>query len=84
MLSKGVVSGFINASGDMNTWGKQPDGKEWKVAMTNPMDKNKVFALLPITNGAVFTSGNFEKFVNFNGVRYSHIIDPRTGYPAMD
>ncbi len=68
----------------MNTWGKQPDGKEWKVAMTNPMDKNKVFALLPITNGAVFTSGNFEKFVNFNGVRYSHIIDPRTGYPAMD
>jgi thiamine biosynthesis lipoprotein len=82
LISKGVPSGIINASGDMNTWGKQPNGKEWKVAITNPIDKNKVFALLPITNGAVVTSGNYEKFVNFNGTRYSHIIDPRTGYPS--
>ena len=82
LKSKGVVAGIINASGDMNTWGKQPDGKEWKVAITNPMDKNKVFALLPITNGAVVTSGNYEKYVTFNDVRYTHIIDPRSGYPA--
>ncbi len=82
LISKGVVSGIINASGDMNTWGKQPDGSEWKVAITNPMAKNKVFALLPITNGAVVTSGNYEKYVTFNDVRYTHIIDPRSGYPA--
>lgn len=82
LISKGVPSGIINASGDMNTWGKQPSGKEWKVAITNPMDKNKVFALLPIKNGAVVTSGNYEKYVNFNGKRYTHIIDPRTGYPS--
>lgn len=82
LISKGVVAGIINASGDMNTWGKQPDGSEWKVAITNPMDKNKVFALLPINNGAVVTSGNYEKYVTFNDVRYTHIIDPRTGYPA--
>jgi thiamine biosynthesis lipoprotein len=82
LISKGVPSGIINASGDMNTWGKQPNGNEWKVAITNPMDKNKVFALLPITNGAVVTSGNYEKYVNFNGKRYTHIIDPRTGYPS--
>ncbi len=82
LISKGVPSGIINASGDMNTWGIQTNGEPWKVAITNPMDKNKVFALLPITNGAVVTSGNYEKFVNFNGTRYSHIIDPRTGYPA--
>ncbi|WP_394348484.1 FAD:protein FMN transferase [Haloflavibacter putidus] len=82
LISKGITSGIINASGDMNTWGKQPKGNEWKVAITNPMNKNKVFALLPITNGAVVTSGNYEKFVNFNGKRYTHIIDPRTGYPS--
>lgn len=82
LISKGVPSGIINASGDMNTWGKQPNGSEWKVAITNPMDKNKVFALLPITNGAVVTSGNYEKFVIFNDKRYTHIIDPRTGYPS--
>ena len=82
LIEKGVVSGIINASGDMNTWGKQPDGTAWKVAITNPMNKNKVFALLPITNGAVVTSGNYEKYVNFNGKRYTHIIDPRSGYPS--
>lgn len=82
LISKGVNSGIINASGDMNTWGKQPNNEDWKVAITNPMNKNKVFALLPITNGAVVTSGNYEKYVNFNGKRYTHIIDPRTGYPS--
>ncbi|WP_458626786.1 FAD:protein FMN transferase [Winogradskyella sp. PC D3.3] len=82
LISKGVTSGIINASGDMNTWGKQTNGENWNVAITNPMDKNKVFALLPITNGAVVTSGNYEKYVNFNGKRYTHIIDPRTGYPS--
>lgn len=82
LIAKGVTSGIINASGDMNTWGKQPNGKEWKVAITNPLNKNKVFALLPISDGAVVTSGNYEKYVHFNGTRYSHIIDPRTGYPS--
>ncbi|MEZ4803169.1 MAG: FAD:protein FMN transferase [Gelidibacter sp.] len=82
LMSKNVSAGIINASGDMNTWGKQPNGEDWKVAITNPMDKHKAFALLPIKNGAVVTSGNYEKYVTFNGVRYTHIIDPRTGYPA--
>jgi len=82
LIEKGVSSGIINASGDMNTWGNQVNGEDWKVAITNPLDKNKAFALLPITNGAVVTSGNYEKQVTFNGKRYSHIIDPRTGYPS--
>lgn len=82
LIKEGVTSGIINASGDMNAWGKQPNGKEWKVAITNPLDKNKVFALLPVANGAVVTSGDYEKYVNFNGTRYAHIIDPRSGYPA--
>lgn len=82
LIQKGVISGIINASGDMTTWGKQTNGDEWKVAITNPLNKNKAFALLPITDGAVVTSGNYEKYVNFNGKRYTHIIDPRTGYPS--
>ncbi|ELR73019.1 Thiamin biosynthesis lipoprotein ApbE [Fulvivirga imtechensis AK7] len=82
LISKGVRAGIINASGDMATWGNQPDGSDWKVAITNPMNKNKVFALLPVKEGAVVTSGNYEKYVTFNGLRYSHIIDPRTGYPS--
>lgn len=81
LQQKGVEAGIINASGDMNTWGLQPNGTPWKVAITNPLDKEKAYALLPI-KGAVVTSGNYEKYVKFNGTRYSHIIDPRTGYPA--
>lgn len=82
LIEKGVSGGIINASGDMNNWGTQPDGEFWKVAITNPMDKNKAFALLPLNENAVVTSGNYEKYVTFNNIRYTHIIDPRTGYPA--
>ncbi len=82
LVKKGVSAGIINASGDMNTWGKKPSGEEWKVAITNPLNKNNAFALLPINEGAVVTSGNYEKYVTLNGKRYSHIIDPRTGYPS--
>ena len=82
LISKGVEAGIINASGDMNTWGKQPSGENWKVAITNPFNKDKAFALLPVVNSAVVTSGDYEKFVTFNGTRYAHIIDPRSGYPS--
>jgi thiamine biosynthesis lipoprotein len=82
LIHNGVIAGIINASGDMNTWGKQPSGEDWKVAITNPLNKDQAFALVPITHGAVVTSGNYEKFVVFDAIRYSHIIDPRTGYPT--
>ena len=83
LMEMGVSAGIINASGDMNTWGKQPDGKEWTIAITNPMNKNIAFALLPLKQGAVVTSGDYEKYVMFNGVRYAHIINPKTGYPSQ-
>ena len=82
LFSKGCLSGIINVSGDINAWGKQPDGKPWTVGIVNPVNKNKIFATFPLTDSAVETSGSYEKFVVFNGKRYSHIIDPRTGYPA--
>lgn len=82
LREKGVKGGIINASGDLTAWGSQPDGKDWSVGITNPLNKNKVFSWFPVKNAAVATSGNYEKFVTFNGKNYSHIIDPRTGYPA--
>ena len=82
LISEGVKAGIMNASGDMNTWGKQPNGDFWRVAITNPLNKKNAFGLLPIKNGAVVTSGNYEKYQIFNGKRYSHIIDPRTGNPT--
>lgn len=82
LISLGVKGGIINASGDLSTWGTQPDGKSWMVGITNPMNKEKIFSWFPINGNAVVTSGNYEKFVEFNGKKYTHIIDPRSGWPA--
>ncbi len=82
LINNGVSAGIINASGDLNTWGTQPNGKDWMVAIVNPLNKEKVFSWMPVKNSAVVTSGNYEKYIRFNDVLYTHIIDPRTGYPA--
>ncbi|MBP4137011.1 FAD:protein FMN transferase [Flavobacterium geliluteum] len=82
MLAKGIKAGIINGSGDMSTWGKQPNGKPWKIGITNPFFPEKVLAIVPLEQDAVTTSGSYEKFVVFDGKRYSHIINPTTGYPA--
>ena len=82
LQANGVVGGIINASGDMNTWGTQADGKPWSIGITNPLNKEKVFATFPLDNTAVATSGDYEKYAVIDGKRYAHIIDPRTGYPA--
>lgn len=82
LISKGVIAGIVNISGDINTWGKQLNGEKWKVGIKNPLNKDKIFATFPLEDSAVETSGSYEKYVTFNGIRYSHIIDTRTGYPA--
>lgn len=82
LQEKGFDSGIINASGDMSAWGLMPSGNPWKVAITNPLAKEKSFALLPIKNQAIVTSGDYEKYVEIAGERYSHIIDPRSGMPT--
>lgn len=82
LFLRGCTSGIVNVSGDINAWGKQPNGKPWTVGIVNPLNKNKIFATFPLENNAVETSGSYEKYVVFNGIRYSHIIDPRNGYPA--
>lgn len=82
MIAKGIQAGIINGSGDMSTWGKQPNGNEWKIGITNPFKPEKILAAIPLKDGAITTSGSYEKFVVFNGKRYSHIINPATGYPA--
>lgn len=82
LSSKGVKGGIINASGDLTTWGTKVTGEKWLVGIANPLSKEKVFSWLPIVESSVATSGNYEKFVMFKGKKYSHIIDPRTGYPT--
>ena len=82
MLKMGIKAGIVNGSGDMSTWGKQPNGKDWTIGITNPFRNDSLITIIPLREGAVVTSGSYEKFVSFNGKRYSHIINPSTGYPA--
>jgi len=81
MKLNGVESGIVNASGDLTTWGLQPDGKQWTIAIANPNAAHQAFSYMEISNMAVATSGNYEKFVMIGGKKYSHTINPRTGLP---
>jgi FAD:protein FMN transferase len=82
MRAAGVTSGIVNASGDLTAWGFQPNGEPWTIGIVNPNLNNKIFSYLSVTDMAVATSGNYEKFVVINGKKYSHTIDPRTGLPV--
>lgn len=79
---KGVLSGIVNASGDLTTWGNQADGKPWTVGIADPDNAKQPFSYMNITDMAIATSGNYEKFVVINGKKYSHTINPKTGMPV--
>lgn len=77
----GVQNGIVNASGDLCTWGTQTNGKQWTVGIADPNEKIKSFAQMNISNKAIATSGNYEKFITINDKKYSHTINPKTGLP---
>lgn len=79
----GVKSGIVNASGDLSVWGTQPDGNSWTIGIADPQHKHRSFASLQLNNASIATSGNYEKFVIIDGKKYSHNIDPHTGYPVQ-
>jgi len=78
----GVTSGIVNAAGDLVTWGTQPNGKPWTIAIADPDKSITPFSTLNISNMAIATSGNYEKYVMIGGRKYSHTIDPKTGLPV--
>jgi thiamine biosynthesis lipoprotein len=81
MISMGIQSGVVNASGDMTVWGLKPKGEKWSIGIVHPSYQNAFFSKMEITNHSVATSGNYEKYVMIGGKRYSHTIDPKTGMP---
>ncbi|KUY13931.1 thiamine biosynthesis protein ApbE [Elizabethkingia miricola] len=82
MKSMGVKAGIIDASGDISTWGTQPNGKPWAIGINNPFNDHKMAAILYFKENAVTTSGSYEKYAEIHGKRYSHIMNPKTGYPS--
>jgi thiamine biosynthesis lipoprotein len=78
----GVTGGIVNGSGDLVLFGTQEGGAKWRVGIGNPLDPGKAFAWIDVTEQAVVTSGDYENFIEKDGKRYGHTIDPRTGWPA--
>jgi len=82
MQAAGTSNGIVNAAGDLTVWGTQANGEAWTIGIADPDKKELPFASLQLTNTSVATSGNYEKYALINGQKYSHTIDPKTGYPV--
>ena len=82
LRENGVTSAVINLGGNVQTIGKRPDEKKWRVAVKNPFETDKNLLVVEIEDAAVITSGNYERYFDADGKRYCHIIDSKTGYPA--
>jgi thiamine biosynthesis lipoprotein len=81
LQSRGFTHAFVQAGGDSRIIGDH-DGRPWVVGIRHPDDPNKIVTKLPLVDTAMSTSGDYYRFFDENGVRYHHIIDPRTGHPA--
>ncbi|MBU4373856.1 MAG: FAD:protein FMN transferase [Euryarchaeota archaeon] len=81
LKGQGFDSGFVNAGGDGMYFGTKPDGSPWRVGLRNPDNKTESIVVLDISDMAVSTSGNYERYFN-ESARLSHISDPRTGYSS--
>lgn len=81
----GLSSGIVTIGGEVRAFGNKPDGTPWIVGIQNPRQKgpnDEVIATMALSNRSVSTSGDYIKFFEKDGVRYHHILNPKTGYPA--
>jgi thiamine biosynthesis lipoprotein len=81
LINKGITNGVVNASGDLTAWGKRADGRSWKIGIADPDEPSQILAWLPVENGSVATSGDYEQYFMRDGIRYAHNLDPKTGRP---
>ena len=82
LKEKGVTHGYVNLAGDMRFLGPKPTGEPWMIGIQDPRARDQVVATLPITQGGLATSGDYERYFELNGQRYCHVLNPKTGMPV--
>lgn len=81
-LENGVTSALINFGGDVRALGTKPNGDPWHIGIQDPRQLDRCFATLSLSQGALATSGDYERFFELDGQRYCHILNPKTGMPV--
>ena len=82
LKEKGVTHGYVNLAGDMRFLGPKSTGEPWMIGIQDPRARDQVVATLPITQGGLATSGDYERYFELNGQRYCHVLNPKTGMPV--
>ncbi|MDD1622891.1 MAG: FAD:protein FMN transferase [Methylococcaceae bacterium] len=81
-LNAGARHGIINLGGDIKLIGPRPDGNPWRVGIAHPRQPGSVLETLLLNQGAVASSGDYERCIVVEGVRYGHVLNPKTGWPV--
>jgi FAD:protein FMN transferase len=79
----GIAHGLVDLGGDIALVGPHPDGGPWQVGIRNPRDPERALARIPLTAGAIASSGDYERYLEIGGQRYCHILNPKTGWPVQ-
>lgn len=82
LLAHGVTSGYVNLAGDIRVLGPKPDKSPWFIGIQHPRsDRGDMIASIPVESGGLATSGDYERYFDLGDKRYSHLLNPKTGYP---
>lgn len=84
LKANGIEDGIVAVAGDIKLFGRQPDGRPWNIGIQNPRaegDKDELFATVNLGTQGISTSGDYQRYFILDGVRYHHLLNPKTGYP---
>jgi len=82
LAAQGIRHGYVNLAGDMRVLGPKPDGQPWMIGIQDPRRKGQILATIPIEQGGLATSGDYERYFELDDQRYCHVLDPRSGRPV--
>ncbi len=83
LMEHGITHGLIDLGGDLFVLGPHPDGQPWQISLRDPLKPDALIGTVEIHQGALATSGDYERCIDFNGRRCCHILNPRTGWPVQ-
>lgn len=87
LKQNGISSGIVAVAGDIKTFGHKPDGRPWKIGIRHPRAKDgedDIMATIELSDMAISTSGDYERFFVSEGIRYHHLLSPKTGHPVRE